>query len=381
MKPNDVFRLEGNPLFVADMASLSLCYYPIIGRDGFALYHYLVSLSQKGPGSYKFSWLLNHLDLGMVPLGQALDLLSAMELLVLTGSEAGYGLYLKAPLTVQQFLDKPLYQNLLAKKIGDGAVDFLRPSLPQPGSKVSKQFSDVFSMEGEPLGPIRKEEFDWSAFRAMMAKDRLRFVDEKADLVAIYHLAEQSGWNWLETYRQVKATAVGNQVSIKRLAQKQEPKVVSDTDLTKQEQAIVAEAKSQAVLPFFQFLKEQRRSSLTASERQFIQGLAQLGLLDEVLNVLLLYVFNRVDSANLNEKFAQKVANDFLYKRIGSAEEAVLYLRTVKTEQRKQQEPQKTSNVPQWSQEEVRTEMTEEGRAKMAALRQQMLAGERKGGD
>lgn len=58
-----------------------------------------------------------------------------------------------------------------------------------------------------------------------------------------------------------------------------------------------------------------------------MQELANLGLLDEVINVILLLTFNKVDSANLNEKYALKVANDFSYQEVTSAEEAVLRIR------------------------------------------------------
>lgn len=42
--------------------------------------------------------------------------------------------------------------------------------------------------------------------------------------------------------------------------------------------------------------------------------------MDEVINVIVLYTFNKVDSANLNEKYALKLGNDFSYKEIRSAE-------------------------------------------------------------
>ena len=55
---------------------------------------------------------------------------------------------------------------------------------------------------------------------------------------------------------------------------------------------------------------------MTQSERQVISDLARLGLLDEVINVILLFTFNKVASANLNEKYALKVGNDFAYEGI-----------------------------------------------------------------
>ena len=52
--------------------------------------------------------------------------------------------------------------------------------------------------------------------------------------------------------------------------------------------------------------------------------MAGLGLLDEVINIILLLTFNKVDSANINEKYAMKVANDYAYQKIHSAEEGSL---------------------------------------------------------
>ena len=37
----------------------------------------------------------------------------------------------------------------------------------------------------------------------------------------------------------------------------------------------------------------------------------------EVINIILLLTFNKVDSANINEKYAMKVANDYAYQRFG----------------------------------------------------------------
>ena len=57
--------------------------------------------------------------------------------------------------------------------------------------------------------------------------------------------------------------------------------------------------------------------------------MASLGLLDEVINIILLLTFNKVDSANVNEKYAMKVANDYAYQKIRTAEEAVLQFESV----------------------------------------------------
>ncbi len=53
--------------------------------------------------------------------------------------------------------------------------------------------------------------------------------------------------------------------------------------------------------------------------------MADLGLLDEVINVVILLTFNK-GSANLNRKYAMKVY-DYSYNKVRTAEEAVLRIR------------------------------------------------------
>lgn len=63
--------------------------------------------------------------------------------------------------------------------------------------------------------------------------------------------------------------------------------------------------------------------TITQSETQDLSKLADLGLLDEVINIILLLTFNKTQSANLNEKYALKVGNDFSYQGVNSAELAI----------------------------------------------------------
>ena len=112
--------------------------------------------------------------------------------------------------------------------------------------------------------------------------------------------------------------------------------------------------------------------------------MAALGLLDEVINVILLLTFNKVDSANINEKYAMKVANDYAYQNIRSAEEAVLRIRErgqkTKAQKQNQTAPVKT-NVPKWSNPEYKNETSEETRLELERKKKEMLARLEKGGD
>ena len=322
------------------------------------------------------------MDFGMNRLEKALDVLTAMELLQLYRADELTGIAVKAPLTVKNFLAKPLYKNLLAKKIGEASVDSLLVHIPKQEQNISKNFSQVFTMDGQvPLVFESNRDFDWSAFKALMAKDKLYFQDETEDIIALSYIAEQAGWTWLETYRQAKITAIGHTISTRRLQQSRQSLPKEKNDLTGQERAIVREAKSKSSLVFLSILKDQLKATITMAERKCLTDLANIGLLDEVINILVLYTFNKIDSANLNEKYAMKLGNDFSYKGIGSAEAAVLYLRELKTGQAvtKPSQPQK-SNVPDWSKEEVQQEQTQEGQAKLAALYRELEEMENKGG-
>ena len=382
MKPNDLFTYIKTNAFIPDVVSLSQCYQPIIGFDALALYYYFYSFSDQGQGRFKWTSILNHMDFGMKRLEKALDVLTAMELLQLYRADELTGIAVKAPLTVKNFLAKPLYKNLLAKKIGEASVDSLLAHIPKQEQNISKNFSQVFTMDGQvPLVFESNRDFDWSAFKALMAKDKLYFQDETEDIIALSYIAEQAGWTWLETYRQAKITAIGHTISTKRLQQSRQSLPKEKNDLTGQERAIVREAKSKSSLVFLSILKDQRKATITMAERKCLTDLANIGLLDEVINILVLYTFNKIDSANLNEKYAMKLGNDFSYKGIGSAEAAVLYLRELKTGQAvtKPSQPQK-SNVPDWSKEEVQQEHTQEGQAKLAALYRELEEMENKGG-
>lgn len=112
--------------------------------------------------------------------------------------------------------------------------------------------------------------------------------------------------------------------------------------------------------------------------------MASLGLLDEIINIILLLTFNKVDSANINEKYAMKVANDYAYQKIHSAEEAVLRIR----ERGQKSQAQKTSkpgpaksNVPKWSNPDYKNETSEETRLELERKKQELLARLEKGGD
>lgn len=380
MKPNDFYSYMRKNALSPNWLSFVLCYQPIIGQDAATIYQFLWAGYDHGAGKYTISRILNHVNMGMERLEQALDVLGAMDLLAIYQKDEKIVFRLAEPLSKDAFLSNPLYQKLLIKKIGEPAVEEWTVSKPVSDTEVTKSFSDVFTMDGEPqLKPLTVPNFDLQAFKTMMSRDQLRFQNETDDVIALYHLAEKNGWDWMQAYKVAKETASGQVILTKRMEQKVEAKPVT-ASLTKQEQAIVRESKSKTALAFLTILKEARKAAVTVSERKCLQQLIDLGLLDEVINVIVLYTFNKVDSANLQEAYALKLGNDFSYKGIRSAEQAVYHLRENTGKSRKKQSPQaKKSNVPEWSKQEVKTEQTAEGQAELAALYRELEAMETKG--
>ena len=200
----------------------------------------------------------------------------------------------------------------------------------------------------------------------------------------MFSIAEQKNWTWYEVYVLARETAVSQVISVNRMKQKLAQKTQAG-DFTQQEQSIIRAAKSKTPMLFLAEIKKTRQATITQSERRILQELANLGLLDEVINIILLFTFNKVDSANLNEKYALKVANDFAYQKVTSAEEAVMKIR--ERNQQNQSRPAKASqpvtksNVPDWSQPDYKNETSAEKQAELEEQKRRLLAKIEQGGD
>lgn len=380
MRPNQTYSFVGKLAVWPDMVSLVQCYQPIIGLQAFALYQYLCVTNDQGVGRFRFSQILNHLNFGTQALEQALDVLTAMKLLAIYQQEDNYTLALQAPQSSQDFLKNELYRALLAKKIGESAVEKLRISLPTADKNISKSFSEVFQLDGQ-IEPLRSksERFDAHAFKQTMARHNLRFQDEQTDIIGLYHLAEQENWTWLEAYQLARETAINQEISIKRMQEKlrsNQRKSAGEVSFSPAEETIIRESQALSPLAFLTAIKDSKKAAVIASEKTCLTNLAKLGLLDEVINVIVLYTFNKVDSANLNEKYALKLGNDFSYKEIRSAEAAVLALREgnrKSTSKKAETSQSQHSNVPSWSNPDYKEETTEEDLARLEEIQRQIL--------
>lgn len=387
MKPNDRFSFLKNNRVSQDTSSLVQCYLPIIGQEALSLYLYAITFWDGGQKEHLFSHILNHLNFGMPTLLQSFKILSALDLLTLYQKENVYELQLHSPLSSHEFLSHSVYSRLLERKIGDTAVSAMKQA-PSEGEALSVSLSQVFPTLTEEVTPSEsksklKNDFDLEYFQRLMARDGLRFEDEQADVLELFAIADEKKWTWFETYQLAKATAVAQVISVKRMREKIAQKPAS-SDFSPKEMTIIREAKNKTPLHFLAEIKQTRKGNITQSERELLHQMASLGLLDEVINIVLLLTFNKVDSANVNEKYAMKVANDYAYQKIRTAEEAVLRIRE---RQQKGQEDQKSktsstkTNVPKWSNPEYKNQTSEETRLELERKKQEMLARLEEGGD
>ena len=188
----------------------------------------------------------------------------------------------------------------------------------------------------------------------------------------------------MDAYQVARETAIDQQISIKRMQEKvrsDQRQTVVGADFSAAEQTIIRESKSLLPLNFLTAIKNSKKAAVIASEKKCLRELAELGLLDEVINVIVLYTFNKVDSANLNEKYALKLGNDFSYKEIRSAEAAVEALREGRKPAAKKAESHvsPSSNIPIWSNPDYKEETSEEDLAQLEKIQQEILAKLEKG--
>ena len=389
MKPNDRFSFLKNNRVSQDPTSLVQCYLPIIGQDALSLYLYTLAFWDNGQKEHLFAAILNHLNFGMDRLLKAFKILSAFNLVTLYQNGDAYELAIHPTLSSSNFLRHTVYRTLLEKKIGEPAVSDLRQesadgeTLTVPLSQAFPEIEDMADTE-ETLGKANfSNDFDLEHFRQLMARDGLRFQDEQTDVLELFKIADEKKWTWFETYQLAKATAVSQVISVKRMREKSAQKSVS-SDFSPQEATIIREAKSKTALQFLAGIKQTRNAGIIQAERDLLKQMADLGLLDEVINIVILLTFNKVDSANLNEKYAMKVANDYSYNKVRSAEEAVLRIRE-KNQKGQEQKVAKTNqaktNVPKWSNPEYKNETSEETRMELERKKKEMLARLGKGGD
>ena len=389
MKPNDRFSFLKNNRVSQDPTFLVQCYLPIIGQDALSLYLYILAFWDDGQKEHLFASILNHLNFGMDRLLKAFKILAAFNLVTLYQNGDSYKLAIHPTLSQSDFLRHTVYRTLLEKRIGDTAVSDLRQeaaggeALTVPLSQVFPEIEDMVSQDEMPVKANLTNDFDLDHFRQLMARDGLRFQDEQSDVLELFKIADEKKWTWFETYQLAKGTAVSQVISVKRMREKLAQQPVA-SDFSPKEATIIREAKSKTALQFLAGIKQTRNAGIIQAERDLLKQMADLGLLDEVINVVILLTFNKVDSANLNEKYAMKVANDYSYNKVRTAEEAVLRIREKNQkgqEQKTAQASQAKTNVPKWSNPEYKNTSSAEELEEMERQTLELLAKLDNGGE
>ncbi|MGT2743625.1 DnaD domain protein [Streptococcus plurextorum] len=376
MKPNDSYcYTKGLP--IAQRSDCMARYYqPIIGVDATVLYSYLLAFWDNGQSLHKFSEILNHVQFGMSRFQEALALLTAMDLVAFYQNSDNYLFHLKPALSATEFLANPAYRRLLEKKIGEVAVKDLEDQLPHQARNLSKQFSDVFSDFGDlKLKSQPKTTFDWDSFEKRMLADGLRLAREQEDVIALYSMAEQYRLTWFDLYQVAKETAHNHMILPQRISAKldRQETVQVPEDFSPQEKILLNKAKSGRPQAILAEIKKGRRANVTTDELKVLDELATMNFLDEVINVMVIYTLAKTQSANLNKTYIMKIANDFAYQEVKTAEVAVTKMRSFDQRKKDRKPKEVKSNVPEWTKEDYKQTATAEELAQLEALRQRML--------
>ena len=149
-------------------------------------------------------------------------------------------------------------------------------------------------------------------------------------------------------------------------------KAEENDNLTDKERAVVSQAKEKQSMHFLGMIKKSKRAVIVQKERLIIENLRGMGLSDEVINMIVLFAFNKVDSTNLNENYIMKVANDFSFKGVKSAEEAAICLRSVRG-RKKVTEKSNQSNMSSWSNQNFKNTTSNEKRVELEKEKQRLL--------
>lgn len=379
MTPNDTFSyLEGNR-HAYEHQSLAQVYQPILGVDAIGLYAYFIAFWDNGIRPHKFTEILNHMQFGMRRFEEALALLTAMDLVAFYQTPEGYLIGIQSALSSSEFLENPAYRRLLEKRIGEVAVRELMTKIPETARNLSKKFSEVFTgIEETNVKPQRQSSFQWEFFKQRMQSEGLRLEKEDEEVIELYNLAEKYHLTWFELYKVAKQTAYRHTILPKRikifLEQAQQP--ATSSDFTKEEFELLAKSKTQSPAEILGEIKKARKAVITADEWRVLDELVAMNFLDEVINVMVIYTLAKTKSANLNKTYLMKIANDFAYQEVTSAEVAISKMRSF--DQRKKESSksakQVKSNVPDWSNPDYKNETTPEEKARLEEMKREMLA-------
>ena len=89
------------------------------------------------------------------------------------------------------------------------------------------------------------------------------------------------------------------------------------------EKSMITIAKSNTPEELLETFKNKRDAKVVGNEKKLLKEAKQIGLINEVINVIIYNSLIVNDTTNLTENNFLKAVNDFSYKKINSAEDAL----------------------------------------------------------
>ncbi|OFI50069.1 hypothetical protein BG261_10525 [Floricoccus tropicus] len=367
-------------------------YLPIIGRDAVALYQYLTTSD-----SVRVSDVLNHLNIGIIDFNDCLDKLTAMSLLDVYTDRKTYQLELKSPKNPNDFLADEFYSRLLLSRVGEQAFEKIAEYVQPFETKLSKKFSDVFkinfsgTVESIAEDKTDKDGFDLTSFQNIMRQRHLDFTNKEVDVLRIYELADKYNFDWYDLFKIAEKTAnANNTINIDAIIleiTKPDQEKPDLSTFSADERQLIMIAKEVEPEVFLNSLKSQEGGFVTKQEREILLRLTRLAVEPEVQNILIHYSLIQTAQSSLNEKFVDRVANDWKRNNVSSAELALKRIESFKENQisnnSKTNNNYKQNNsfdstkssakVPEWHNETTKNMTTDQDMLALEKLRQEAL--------
>lgn len=384
MKAGDTFTVVNSGQLSFDEVTFTKLYMPIIGTNAFALYQ-LFQVFSEG----RISRFLEYLNMGLPPFIEALDKLSALNLVEVYDNHPDLYFKVKSPLSYEQFLADDLYKQLLISKIGENQLVEMAKTKEVKGQNISRKFHEVytanFSLSPEPK-ELAEEKFNLPAFKNLMKDQKLTFADENQDSLALFSLAEKFELNWYQLFKKVEQTAdssgtINLQATMRLLTNQAEP-VPALSTFPKAFQDLIISSKSAKPVEFLGKIKQQAGGFVSNEERKILTLLTAQNISDQVQNILIHYVLIQQKNPSLNANFVNTVANDWLRNKVVSAEQAVQrimernQLAAAKVEQNKfsaKPAGKVVKKAPEWSNTAYVNTTSDEERQRLEKIQSEML--------
>ncbi|MDR0298421.1 MAG: DnaD domain protein [Streptococcaceae bacterium] len=386
MRPGDTFHTVNSEKTSFDETTFARLYLPVLEPVAASLYQLLRTLK-----TGRIARLLEHLSIGLPKFESALDKLSALDLIAIYEAPNQLTLDVKSPLTFEAFLADAFYTALLRARLGASEFEQLQREVPQ-GRRVSKKLSDVFRLSADiktsemPVSADRHG-FDLSAFKTALTSQKLRFLNEDADILQLYGMADKFQLDWYALFK--RATEAANADGTLNLAQlsaqlirenlsAEAPDLSAVANLSEPQRQLARVAKAHAPLDFLAQLKRQMGGFVSGDEKNRLSALAELKLPDDVQNILIHYIIVQLKRASLVQTLVNRVANDWMRHKVATAEDALAridaYAAEIEAKKHAKAKPKKTVKPqPAWSNPDFKENTSPEAKAKAEAAAQQML--------